>query len=68
MLLFFSLFDRNILLTNLKKVKLGDFSISRMMDTSDTSSFLTECCGTVFYMSPEILDYDSKYGFKTDVW
>jgi serine/threonine protein kinase len=65
-LFYFIFYERNILLTTLKKVKLTDFNISRKIDDTSEKHTLTTDCGTRFYKSPEILN--SKYDYKTDIW
>lgn len=47
-------------------VKLGDFGLSRNLDTSETIE-LTKNQGTWYYMSPQIRQLQ-KYSFKTDIW
>jgi serine/threonine protein kinase len=58
----------NIFISNSGKIKLGDFSHSRLKDMYDSSTgkFKTNV-GTNKYQSPEILN-DKSYTFKTDCW
>lgn len=45
------------------KIKLGDFGISRSVDTSLAKTFI----GTPYYISPEIVQ-NLPYSYKSDVW
>ena len=55
----------NIFLDDKNNVKLGDFGLSRMMNTD--SVFAYTHVGTPYYMSPEQIA-DQKYNEKSDVW
>ena len=55
----------NIFLDASKNVKLGDFGLSRMMNTD--SVFAYTHVGTPYYMSPEQIN-DQKYNEKSDIW
>lgn len=55
----------NIFLDGNKNVKLGDFGLSRMMNTD--SVFAYTHVGTPYYMSPEQIN-DQKYNEKSDIW
>eukprot|EP00277_Geminigera_cryophila_P023644 CAMPEP_0179460772 /NCGR_PEP_ID=MMETSP0799-20121207/43711_1 /TAXON_ID=46947 /ORGANISM="Geminigera cryophila, Strain CCMP2564" /LENGTH=489 /DNA_ID=CAMNT_0021263135 /DNA_START=116 /DNA_END=1585 /DNA_ORIENTATION=- len=46
-------------------VKLGDFGISKALDT--TSALAKSTVGTPYYMSPELCD-NKPYSYKSDVW
>ena len=55
----------NIFLTIDNKIKLGDFGLSKVLNSSKElkkSNF-----GTVIYMSPEIIK-DDYYSFSSDIW
>ena len=45
-------------------VKLGDFGLSKLMQSHD---FASTYVGTPFYMSPEICAAE-KYTLKSDIW
>ena len=53
----------NVLITEWKEVKISDFGTARELDNLE----LSECLGTKYYMSPEMLNGD-KYTTKTDVY
>lgn len=57
----------NIFVTSDNVCILGDFGLSKILDSAD--SLQTSCKGTLPYMSPEIL-YKNKRGhnLKTDIW
>ncbi|KAA6379020.1 MAG: putative CAMK family protein kinase, partial [Streblomastix strix] len=55
----------NILSTSKGVLKLGDFGLSKQLD-SDTMSAITTC-GTPYYMAPEIFR-NEKYNHKNDIW
>lgn len=55
----------NIFLSNITTVKLGDFGISRVLDT--TTEAAVTVVGTPYYMSPEVCRSE-PYNFKSDVW
>lgn len=46
-------------------VKLGDFGISRILDSSQ--NLASTVVGTPFYLSPEVIKAKA-YGFKSDLW
>lgn len=54
----------NIFLDGDKSVKLGDFGLSKIMQSHD---FASTYVGTPFYMSPEICAAE-KYTLKSDIW
>jgi len=55
----------NIFLTGNNTVKLGDFGISRVLESTNEAAMTV--VGTPYYMSPEV--WESKpYTFKSDVW
>lgn len=56
----------NIMITSDNKtIKLIDFGISKVLSLNSVSA--TTYCGTMPYMSPEILD-QKKYSYSTDIW
>lgn len=55
----------NIFLTKQGVVKLGDFGIARLMDSSIAEAQTT--IGTPFYLSPEMCNSEG-YGLKSDLW
>ncbi|KAK5942080.1 G2-specific serine/threonine protein kinase [Knufia obscura] len=54
----------NIFLDGDKAVKLGDFGLSKLMQSHD---FASTYVGTPFYMSPEICAAE-RYTLKSDIW
>ena len=58
--------SQNVFLTqNRKVVKLGDFGIARVLNS--TVELAKTACGTPYYMSPEICD-NKPYNDRSDVW
>ncbi|CAB4032578.1 phosphorylase b kinase gamma catalytic chain, skeletal muscle heart isoform isoform X2 [Paramuricea clavata] len=60
----------NILLNDKMTIKLSDFGFAKELKEDET---LTDLCGTLGYLSPEVLRasmYDDQpgYGFKVDLW
>ena len=55
----------NIFLDSNMNVKLGDFGLSRLMDSG--SEFANTHVGTPYYMSPEQIS-ESRYNEKSDIW
>jgi len=54
----------NILRDFKGNVKLGDFGISKQLQTVTRTKVL---CGTLHYISPEMVSVHG-YGCKTDIW
>ena len=54
----------NIFLNNLGQVKLGDFGVSKNLDTLKMASTLI---GTIDYLAPEIVE-GKNYSFEADIW
>eukprot|EP00744_Colponema_vietnamica_P014158 GILI01019833.1.p1 GENE.GILI01019833.1~~GILI01019833.1.p1 ORF type:complete len:355 (-),score=37.25 GILI01019833.1:44-1108(-) len=55
----------NILLSPRGEVKIGDFGVSKMVQTLNISSTYV---GTMLYMAPERIDEGGNYSFSSDVW
>lgn len=55
----------NIFLTGNNTVKLGDFGISKILET--TQDVAGTVVGTPYYMSPEVCE-SKPYTYKSDVW
>lgn len=64
MILHRDLKPENIFLDGEKSVKLGDFGLSKVMQSHD---FASTYVGTPFYMSPEICASE-RYTLKSDIW
>eukprot|EP01068_Selenidium_serpulae_P005963 Selendium_serpulae@DN4244_c0_g1_i1.p1 len=55
----------NMFLSETGRIKIGDFGLSRLLETNDV--WATTVAGTPNYMSPEILSGET-YGFPSDIW
>lgn len=57
--------SQNIFLTSNGTVKLGDFGISKLLESTNEAAMTV--VGTPYYMSPEVCE-NKPYTFKSDVW
>jgi NIMA (never in mitosis gene a)-related kinase len=55
----------NIFLNSNGTVKIGDFGISKVLETMQESA--NTFVGTPYYLSPEVCE-NRSYGYKSDVW
>lgn len=55
----------NIYLTSNNNVKLGDFGISKLLDSTNDAA--NTVVGTPYYLSPEVCE-GRAYSYKSDVW
>lgn len=53
----------NVFLTKHRFVKIGDFGISKILNTTSAKTFV----GTPYYLSPEICS-NQPYEFSSDIW
>ena len=54
----------NIFLNTLDQIKLGDFGVSKNLETMKLASTFT---GSMDYLAPEIID-EKNYSFEADIW
>ena len=57
----------NIFMNENKDIKIGDFGISKELNSSKQYTFTHYGQGTFYYLPPEILDGE-KYNKKADIW
>lgn len=56
---------QNLFLTAENRLKVGDFGISRVLDS--TCALAKTCIGTPYYMSPEVCS-ERPYSWASDIW
>lgn len=56
----------NIFLTKKKRIKIGDFGCSRILNPA--KMYLKEDVGTTVYLSPEQVNRVGLYDYKIDIW
>lgn len=56
----------NIFLSKSKRIKIGDFGCSRVLNPA--KMYLTENVGTTVYLSPEQVNHVTVYDNKIDIW
>ena len=57
--------SQNLFLTKDKTIKIGDFGISKELDTKQMLA--NTACGTPYFMPPEVCKGE-PYGTKADIW
>lgn len=55
----------NLFLTSNGSIKIGDFGISKVLETAHESA--ETLVGTPYYLSPEACE-NKPYGYKSDIW
>ena len=57
---------QNIFLTEDNHIKLGDFGIAKVLNSTTGKGFFTKI-GTYYYMSPELIN-GKEYSYSCDIW
>ena len=58
----------NMLLDEEGTLKICDFGVSKICDTSVETSLITDQCGTPAYMAPEVFRKEHYRGDRADIW
>lgn len=58
----------NVLVSDQGVAKLSDFGTSMMLADNTTNAGAKTLCGTPYFMAPEVLKGDQRYGRKADIW
>jgi serine/threonine protein kinase len=49
------------------EIRIADFGFSKYLEDAKSETTAT-FCGTPLYMSPQIVDGNQHYSYKTDIW
>ena len=60
-------FEQNIFIKQTEIIKLGDFGLTKILDTDKSKFTYTKIVGTPGYIAPEIYK-GQNYGTSSDIW